>query len=144
MAFVFPGQGSQMVGMGRGLAEVSARARETFEEADRTLGFALSELCFKGPEAILSDTTNAQPAVFTALDAEAVAGVIARAGCSGAVVAANDSGPGRATTAASGGGETAVPRALRLGGARGVVPRRIGAPSPFPPMGRIADDLREF
>src|SRR3989442_6392373 len=65
MAFVFPGQGSQMVGMGRALAEVSARARETFEEADRTLGFALSELCFKGPEAILSDTTNAQPAVFT-------------------------------------------------------------------------------
>jgi [acyl-carrier-protein] S-malonyltransferase len=64
LAFVFPGQGSQAVGMGRALAEASARARQTFEEADETLRFALSKLCFEGPEAKLNDTANAQPAVF--------------------------------------------------------------------------------
>jgi [acyl-carrier-protein] S-malonyltransferase len=64
LAFVFPGQGSQAVGMGRALAEASARARQTFEEADEVLRFALSRLCFEGPEAKLNDTANAQPAVF--------------------------------------------------------------------------------
>ncbi len=65
IAFVFPGQGSQAVGMGRALAEVSERARETFQEADETLRFALSKLCFEGPGPVLNDTTNAQPAVLT-------------------------------------------------------------------------------
>lgn len=51
--------------MGRALAEVSQRARETFQEADETLRFALSKLCFEGPDAVLNDTTHAQPAVLT-------------------------------------------------------------------------------
>ncbi|MCL0104069.1 ACP S-malonyltransferase [Dehalococcoidia bacterium] len=65
VAFVFPGQGSQVVGMGRDLFEVSPRARQVFEEADETLGFSLSRLCFSGPEDKLRQTVNTQPAVMT-------------------------------------------------------------------------------
>lgn len=222
--------------MGRALAEMSARARETFEEADATLGFPLSRLCFEGPEAILNDTTNAQPAVFTTsiaaleafaeailgprsprlgaepandesprgvallppevrpsfvaghslgeysalvaagvltfkdalrlvaergrlaatrgatgamaavvgLDAATVDGVISGVGRAGDVVVANDNGPTQVTIAGSAAGVEAVTQALRERGAGKVVPLRISAPFHFPPMGRIADDLREF
>src|SRR6266508_1208354 len=63
LAFVFPGQGSQAVGMGRDVYETSAAARAIFDEADRVLGYKLSELCFDGPAERLNDTTVAQPAV---------------------------------------------------------------------------------
>lgn len=66
VAFVFPGQGSQAVGMGRAFAEVFPEARAVFDEADRTLGFSLSRLCFEGPEADLQLTANTQPAILTA------------------------------------------------------------------------------
>ncbi len=65
VAFVFPGQGSQYVGMGKALYEASATARKVFDEADRVLGFSLSRLCFEGPESQLNDTINAQPAILT-------------------------------------------------------------------------------
>ena len=61
---LFPGQGSQHVGMGRGLAERFSAARETFQEADDTLGFPLSELAWGGPAEVLTSTENAQPALY--------------------------------------------------------------------------------
>jgi len=65
VAFVFPGQGSQKVGMGKEAAAVSPAAREIFDAADRALGESLSSLCFEGPEDQLMLTANTQPAVLT-------------------------------------------------------------------------------
>jgi [acyl-carrier-protein] S-malonyltransferase len=66
VAFVFPGQGSQVVGMGKALFDAFPRSRAVFEEADAALGFALSRLCFEGPEAELQLTANTQPAILAA------------------------------------------------------------------------------
>jgi [acyl-carrier-protein] S-malonyltransferase len=63
LALVFPGQGSQKVGMGRAWADAAEEARRTFEEADEVLGFSLSRLCWEGPEEELGLTTNTQPAL---------------------------------------------------------------------------------
>lgn len=65
-AFVFPGQGSQAIGMGKALADASAAAREVFEEVDDALGQKLSRLMFEGPEDELTLTENAQPAIMAA------------------------------------------------------------------------------
>ncbi len=65
IALLFPGQGSQSVGMGKALCEASPPARTVFEEADRVLGFSLSTLCFEGPEDELRLTANTQPAILT-------------------------------------------------------------------------------
>jgi [acyl-carrier-protein] S-malonyltransferase len=66
IAFLFPGQGSQFVGMGKELADNHAVARRTFEEADEALGYKLSHLCFEGPEEKLKLTEITQPAILTA------------------------------------------------------------------------------
>ena len=65
LAFLFPGQGSQTVGMGKDLAEKFPVARQTFEEADEALGYKLSQICFEGPEDQLRLTEITQPAILT-------------------------------------------------------------------------------
>src|ERR1044072_7495966 len=65
IAYIFPGQGSQAVGMGKDLFDNFAVAREVFEKADDALGFSLSEMCFSGGEAYLQLTANTQPAILT-------------------------------------------------------------------------------
>jgi len=65
VAYVFPGQGAQSVGMGKDLYDNYATAKSIFEQADSTLGFSLSQLCFEGPEEELRQTINTQPALVT-------------------------------------------------------------------------------
>lgn len=65
VAFLFPGQGSQAVGMGADIFESSPAARRVFESVDEALGFSLSQLCFTGPDETLRETINAQPAIVT-------------------------------------------------------------------------------
>lgn len=64
LMYLFPGQGSQHVGMAKELAETYASARSVMEEADEVLGMSISGLCFEGPEETLTDTINAQPALY--------------------------------------------------------------------------------
>ncbi|HEX4424881.1 MAG TPA: ACP S-malonyltransferase, partial [Terriglobales bacterium] len=66
IAFLFPGQGSQAIGMGKELAEKYPVARQTFDEADEALGYKISQLCFEGPEDQLRLTEITQPAILTA------------------------------------------------------------------------------
>src|SRR5260370_8702987 len=73
IAFLFPGQGSQAVGMGRAFYDSSPGAKAVFEEANDALGFDLRRLAFEGPEAELALTANTQPAVLAASVAAAVA-----------------------------------------------------------------------
>ncbi len=72
-AFVFPGQGSQTVGMGRDLAQEYKAAKRVFETADSVLGFSLSKIMWEGPDDLLNDTINTQPALYVhSLAAQAV------------------------------------------------------------------------
>src|SRR5512139_4177553 len=65
LAFVFPGQGSQYIGMGKVFFDNFSVAKQVFQEADDSLHFALSALCFQGPEEALKLTENTQPAILT-------------------------------------------------------------------------------
>jgi [acyl-carrier-protein] S-malonyltransferase len=113
-ALLFPGQGSQRVGMGRDLAHEFAVARQTYEEADDVLGFALSRLCFDGPEDELTFTKHTQPAILTT--SVAVARALGERGLAFDVVAGHSLGEWTALVAA---GSIAFRDAVRLTHLRG-------------------------
>jgi [acyl-carrier-protein] S-malonyltransferase len=98
IAFLFPGQGSQHVGMGKALADAFPICRETFEEADAALGAPLSRIIFEGPEDILTLTENTQPAILTM--SVAVQRLLASRGLEPAIVAGHSLGEYSAHVAA--------------------------------------------
>ncbi|MFN8064499.1 MAG: ACP S-malonyltransferase [Vicinamibacterales bacterium] len=98
IAFIFPGQGSQKVGMGKALADAFPICRQTFEEADAALGEPLSRLCFEGPEEQLTLTENTQPAILAV--SVAAYRLVASLGISPAFVAGHSLGEYSANVAA--------------------------------------------
>ena len=125
LAFLFPGQGAQAVGMGRALAEAHAGAREVFEIADRVLGFPLSELCWKGPEEELRKTVHAQPALLA--HSVAALRLVEAAGVRPVWVAGHSLGEYSACVAA---GALSLEDALRLTHRRGELMYRAGIERP--------------
>jgi [acyl-carrier-protein] S-malonyltransferase len=128
VAFLFPGQGSQKVGMGKALYDRWPEARAAFDEADQALGMRLSQLCFDGPEADLTLTANAQPAILTTSVA-ALRVVAKETGVRPAVVAGHSLGEYSALVAA---GAVDLGDAVRLVQQRGTfmqdaVPAGVGA-----------------
>ncbi len=114
IAFVFPGQGSQQVGMGRDIYEKYPEARAVFERAGEALGMDMAALCFQGPEEELRKTVNAQPAILTV--SVACMAVLAERGVSPDVVAGHSLGEYSALVAA---GSLAFEDAVRLVKLRG-------------------------
>ena len=114
IAFIFPGQGSQHAGMGRELFADFPVARAVFEEADKALGFAISDLCFNGPEEDLQLTANTQPAILTA--SIAALRVLAEQGIKPDFVAGHSLGEYSALVAASSLTLTDAVKTVRLRG----------------------------
>jgi [acyl-carrier-protein] S-malonyltransferase len=114
IAFVFPGQGAQSVGMGRAFHDASPAARAVFEEANEALGFDLTRLIFEGPESDLALTANTQPAVLTA--SVAIAAAAAERGLAPGIAAGHSLGEYSALVVA---GALAFGDAVRLVRRRG-------------------------
>ena len=123
IAFIFPGQGSQKVGMGKLLADRFPIVRDTFAEADAALGEPLSRLCFEGPEEALTLTENTQPAILAM--SVGVSRLLASQGIEPDFVAGHSLGEYSANVAAGTFGfadalrHRAAPRALHAGSGAG-------------------------
>lgn len=148
IAFLFPGQGSQAAGMGKALAEAYPSARAVFEQADEALGFAISRLCFEGPDSELKLTENTQPALLTV--SVAAWTVLKEAGFEASIVAGHSLGEYSALVAA---GSLAFTDAVRLVRNRGrymqeAVPAGVGAMAailkpPLDDLDRILEESRQ-
>src|SRR5579862_1266870 len=123
VAYIFPGQGSQYVGMGKDLFENSNTARVIFKRADEVLGFSLGKICFEGPEAELKQTKNTQPAIF--LHSYAVLSLLGKR--EAAMAAGHSLGEYTAFVCA---GALSFEDALRLVRLRGELMQRAGEESP--------------
>jgi [acyl-carrier-protein] S-malonyltransferase len=129
LAFVFPGQGSQRVGMGQALAQAFPEARRIFDEVDAALGEPLSRMCFEGPEEALKLTANTQPSILTV--SAAAASVLASQGVVPDLVAGHSLGEYSALVAAGAVGAADAARAVRARGTfmQEAVPQGKGAMS---------------
>jgi [acyl-carrier-protein] S-malonyltransferase len=114
LAFIFPGQGAQAAGMGKGLADAFPAARKVFDEVDAALGEPMSELCFQGPDEKLKLTANTQPAILTV--SSAAAAVLAEHGLRPDMVAGHSLGEYSALVAA---GALSAAEAAKVVRARG-------------------------
>jgi [acyl-carrier-protein] S-malonyltransferase len=129
LAFIFPGQGSQAVGMGKALHDAFPAARAVFEQVDAALGEKLSRLCFEGPEEGLKLTANTQPSILTV--SAAAAALLAEAGVTPDLVAGHSLGEYSALVAAGACGAAEAAKAVRARGTfmQEAVPQGKGAMS---------------
>jgi [acyl-carrier-protein] S-malonyltransferase len=142
LAFIFPGQGSQAVGMGKDLHDAFPEARAVFDEVDAALGEKLSRMCFEGPEEALKLTANTQPSILTV--SSAAAAVLARAGIVPDLVAGHSLGEYSALVAAGACGAAEAAKAVRARGTfmQEAVPQGKGAMSAV--LGLAPEKVREL
>jgi [acyl-carrier-protein] S-malonyltransferase len=142
LAFIFPGQGSQAVGMGRDLHDAFPEARAVFEQVDAALGEPLSRMCFEGPEEALKLTANTQPSILTV--SAAAAAVLARHGVVPDLVAGHSLGEYSALVAAGALGAAEAAKAVRARGTfmQEAVPAGKGAMSAV--LGLAPEKVREI
>jgi len=142
LAFIFPGQGSQAVGMGKDLCDGFAEARAVFDAVDAALGEKLSRLCFEGPEEALKLTANTQPSILTV--SAAAAAVLAARGVVPDLVAGHSLGEYSALVAAGACGAAEAAKAVRARGTfmQEAVPAGQGAMSAV--LGLAPEKVREI
>ena len=142
LAFVFPGQGSQAVGMGKDLHDGFAEARAVFDAVDAALGEKLSRMCFEGPEEALKLTANTQPSILTV--SAAAAAVLAARGIVPDLVAGHSLGEYSALVAAGACDAAAAAKAVRARGTfmQEAVPAGQGAMSAV--LGLAPEKVREI